>query len=260
VGIAIRDGRLALAASGREPGRPEVVVPRVGFGVTEHALAVVRQMEGLGIPVTAGSGAIAACRDKMTGLQVLARAGLPVPDTALVRQPGDADWAIDSVGGPPVVLKFLSGTHGVGVFLAESAEAARTVLEAMWGVEKNLLVQRYVRAAAGRDLRLFVVAGRVVAGMRRIGPEGSLRANLHHGGRAEAYEPSAEIASLATRAADAVGLPIAGVDVLEDENGPLLTEVNSSPGLEGIEEASGVDVAGGIADAALALAGGGPGA
>ena len=260
IGLSVREGHLSIAASGRDADLPRVAVPRIGFGVTEHALAVVRQLEAVGVPLTAGSRAIAASRDKMTGLQTLAAAGLPVPDTTLVRQPEDVEWAIERVGGAPVVLKFLAGTHGVGVFLAESVEAARTVLEAMWGVEKNLLVQRFVRAAAGRDLRLFVVDGQVVAGMRRIGAEGSLRANLHHGGRAEAFDPPPGIRELAIRAAAAFGLVVAGVDLLEDESGPLLSEVNSSPGLEGIEEVSGVDVAGAIADAALALTAGEPSA
>jgi ribosomal protein S6--L-glutamate ligase len=177
-----------------------------------------------------------------------------VPPTALVRETPDSDWAVATVGGPPVVLKFLSGTHGTGVFLAESLDAARTILEAMWGIEKNLLVQRYIGAAAGRDLRLFVIGDEVVATIRRTAPPGSFKANLHQGGRAEVVTPDPASVDLARAAAGAIGLHVAGVDLLESEDGPLVTEVNASPGLEGVEDATGLDIAGAVADAALALA------
>lgn len=259
IGVCVDGGAPPLVSNGSGLPMPRVVIPRIGHAATEHALAVVRRFETLGIPLTAGSRGILASRDKMHALTELSAAEIPVPPTALVRQASDVGFAVESVGGPPVVLKFLTGTHGVGVFLADSLDAARTVLEAMWELEKNLLVQRFVRSAAGRDLRLFVVAGRVVAAMRRIGAEGSFRANLHHGGRAEAIRPDAALADLAVRAAEVFGLSVAGVDVLESEEGPLVTEVNSSPGLEGIEDATGVDVAGAIADASLAIAGRGVG-
>jgi len=207
------------------------------------------------VPLTAPSRAVEVARDKAHCLRALADAGLPIPRTALVRQESDVEWAIDAVGGPPVVLKFPRGTHGVGVFLAETLEGARTVLEAMWGVERNLLVQRYVSASAGRDVRLFVVGDDVVAAIGRRAPEGSFRSNLHHGGRAEAIEPDDSLTDLALRAAGALGLRVAGIDVLLSEDGPLLIEANSSPGLEGIEDATGIDVAGTIADCALRLGG-----
>ncbi len=253
VGIHLSPGGTVLAAGGSPLGPPRVAVPRIGITVTEHALVVLTGLEALGVPLTAGSRAVALSRDKMLCLQTLSAAGLPVPPTALARQAPDAEWAVAAVGGPPVVLKFLTGTHGVGVFLAESVEAARTILDAMWGIERNLLVQRFVRAAAGRDIRLFVVAGEVRAAIRRIAPAGSFRAGLHSGGRAEAHTPSPEHRALAERAASALGLPIAGVDLLEGEEGPLVCEVNSSPGLEGIEDATGVDLAGMIADEALRI-------
>lgn len=255
IGVSVDGSSPPLVSNGAELPMPRVVIPRVGHAVTEHALAVVRRFETLGVPLTAGSLGIHAARDKMRALTNLAAAGIAVPPTALVRQASDVPFAVESVGGPPVVLKFLVGTHGAGVFLADSLDAARTVLEAMWELDRNLLVQRFVQSAAGRDLRLFVVDGKVVAGIRRIGARGSFRANLHHGGRAEAAEPDDALADIAVRAARVFGLAIAGVDVLESDEGPLVTEVNSSPGLEGIEDATGVDVAGAIAEAALAISG-----
>jgi ribosomal protein S6--L-glutamate ligase len=233
---------------------PAVCLPRIGAGITDHALALIRHLESAGVPLTAGSRGVAAAKDKFRCLQALTTAGLPVPRTSIARQPPDEDWAVRAVGGPPVVLKFTTGTHGVGVFLAESAEAARTILDAMWSIERNLLVQEYVAASAGRDLRLFVVGDRVVAAIRRHAPEGSLRSNLHHGGTAEAYEPEPALVEIALRAARAVHLEVAGVDILEGPDGPLVCEVNCSPGLEGIEDATAVDVAGAIADHALARA------
>jgi ribosomal protein S6--L-glutamate ligase len=220
-----------------------------------HALAVLRQFELTGVPTTAAAKAVALARDKMESLQVLSAAGLAVPETVLVREESDADWAVSSVGGPPVVLKFLSGTHGTGVFLAESTDAARTVLTAMWGVEQNLIVQRYVRAAAGRDLRLLVVDGEVVAAIRRTAPPGSFKANLHGGGSAEAVSPPDDAVAVALAAAKKIGLAVAGVDLLEGEDGLLVTEVNASPGLEGVEDATGIDVADRIAACALRLSG-----
>ncbi|MCU0727945.1 MAG: RimK family alpha-L-glutamate ligase [Planctomycetes bacterium] len=254
IGVRLGPEGPSLATAGLSLPLPAVAVPRIGVQVTEHALAVLAQLELLGVPLTAGSRAVHASRDKMLALQTLAAAGLPVPPTALARQSPDADWAVSAVGGPPVVLKFLTGTHGVGVFLAESVDAARTVLDAMWGIERNLLVQKFVKSAAGRDVRLFVVGGEVRAAMRRFAPPGAFRAGLHSGGRAEALVPEPALADLAVRAAAALDLSIAGVDLLESEDGPLVNEVNSSPGLEGIEDATGVDLAATIADHALALA------
>jgi len=254
VGLRVEEGALTMAEGGRPVEAPSVLVPRIGAAVTAHGLSVIRQMELKGVPTTAGSAAIRLARDKMESLQVMAAAGLPVPATALVRETPDSDWAVATVGGPPVVLKFLSGTHGTGVFLAESLDAAQTILEAMWGIEKNLLVQRYIRAAAGRDLRLFVIGDEVVATIRRTAPPGSFKANLHQGGRAEAVTPDPESVEIALAAAREIGLHVAGVDLLESEDGPLVTEVNASPGLEGVEDATGRDIAGAIVKSALTLA------
>lgn len=254
IGIRVGDGDAEAVGNGEPLADPEVLVPRIGFAVTEHAALVLAYFEGRGVPTTATARAVRTSRDKMRCLQRLTEAGLPVPPTTLVRRAEDADWAVDRVGGPPVVMKLLSGTHGVGVFLAESREAARTVLDAMLGIDRNLLVQRYVQSAAGRDLRLLVVGEEVVAAIRREAPPGSFRANIHHGGRATAVEPGTEAVDLALRSTRAVGLSVAGVDLLEDDGRWLVNEVNSSPGLEGVEAATGVDVAGRIADHALRLA------
>jgi ribosomal protein S6--L-glutamate ligase len=239
-----------LHEGGRRLPNPEVVIPRIGVVTTEHALSVLRQFEILRVPLTASAAAVRRSKDKMGCLQSLANAGVPIPETTLARQGTDAAWAVAAVGGPPVVLKFLAGTHGVGVLLADTEDGARSILEAMWSLEKNLLVQRYIDSA-GQDLRLFVVGDRVVAAMRRTAPEGKFRSNLHSGGRAAAFSPSTELTGLALRSAQALGLRIAGVDIIESADGPLVLEVNSSPGLEGIEDVTGVDIAGAIADEAI---------
>lgn len=246
---------LGISAAGVILDEPTVVVPRIGAAVTDHAVAVLRHLEALGTPLTAPSGAVRKARDKMACLQVLAAAGLPIPKTVLARQAQDAAWAVEAVGGPPVVLKLLSGTHGVGIILAESLDSARSILESLWGLERDVLVQRFEASAAGRDLRLFVVGSEVVAAIRRRGPPGSFRSNLHHGGRAEVVSPDPSVLELAVRASTLLGLSVAGVDLLETDAGPLVTEVNASPGLEGVEDATGIDIAGAVADEALRIAG-----
>ena len=252
--LTVGDGSPGLFADGVPLPPPAVAVPRIGTGITDHALAVLRHLEVAGVPLLAGSNAVRRAKDKMECLQALTAAGLPVPPTALARQASDADRAIDLVGGPPVVLKFLAGTHGVGVFLAESRESARSILEAMWEMEKNLLVQRFIAAASGTDLRLFVVGNRVVAAMRRRAAEGGFRSNLHHGGRAEAYLPDEPTIDVALRAARALDLRVAGVDLLETGDGLLVNEVNASPGLEGIEDLTGIDIASAVVDEAISIA------
>ena len=180
--LKIGPDTVELNEGGQRLPRPEVVIPRIGVVTIEHSLSVLRHFEILRVPLTASSDAVRRSKDKMGSLQTLANAGIPIPETTLARQGPDAAWAVEAVGGPPVVLKFLTGTHGVGVFLADSAESAQSILEAMWSLEKNLIVQRYIASAAGQDLRLFVVGARVVAAMRRTAPEGTFRSNLHSGG------------------------------------------------------------------------------
>lgn len=254
IGLSAGTGGDEPAVGNRPLPLPEVVVPRIGHGGTNHALAVLRSLEAAGVPATSPSRGIEASRDKMRCLSTLSRRGVPVPPTTLVSRGADVAWAVERVGGPPVVLKFLSGTHGVGVFLAESIDAVKTVLEAMWEVDRHLLVQQFVRESAGKDLRLFVVGDDVPAAIRRTASAGSFRANVHGGGRASAISPSPELRDLAVLAARSFGLGVAGVDLLEGSESPFVSEVNSSPGLEGIEDATGVDLAGAIADLALSLA------
>ena len=249
--LKISGETVELHEGGRRLPNPDVVIPRIGVVTTEHSLSVLRQFEILRVPLTATADAVRISKDKMGSLQALANAGIPIPETALARQGPDATWAVEAVGGAPVVLKFLTGTHGVGVFLADSQESARSILEAMWSLEKNLIVQRFIASAAGQDLRLFVVGDRVVAAMRRTAPEGTFRSNLHSGGQPSPLTPTKQLIDLALRATQALGLKIAGVDILESDDGPLVLEVNSSPGLEGIEDVTGIDIAGAIADEAI---------
>lgn len=255
VGLAI-GARPALALDGgaRSLPKPAVVVPRIGAVATDHALAVLRAIEADEIPLTATADGVRAARDKGETLQRLAAAGLPIPRTVFVRQAEDVPWAVDAVGGPPVVLKRRTGTHGVGVMLAESVDSARAILESMWEADLSFIVQEFVEGAAGRDLRILVVEDRLTLAIRRIAPPGSFRSNLHSGGRAEGCVPPNDAVDLALAAAEEIELPVAGVDLLESEDGFLLCEVNASPGLEGIEDATGVDVAADIADLALDLA------
>jgi ribosomal protein S6--L-glutamate ligase len=256
IGLKLSGTAVELHEGGRRLQSPDVVIPRIGVLTIEHSLSVLRQFEILRVPLTATADAVRLSKDKIGSLQALVNAGIAIPETTLARQGPDAAWAVDAVGGPPVVLKFLTGTHGVGVLLADSGESARSILEAMWSLDRNLIVQRYVASAAGQDLRLFVVGDRVVAAMRRTAPEGAFRSNLHSGGRPSAFDPSGELIDIALRSARALHLRIAGVDIIESEAGPLVLEVNSSPGLEGIEDVTGVDIAGAIADEAILVSAG----
>jgi ribosomal protein S6--L-glutamate ligase len=241
------------------PGRPEVilageslrfdaVIPRIGASVTFYGTAVVRQFEMMGVFSTNESQAIARSRDKLRSLQLLSREGIGLPVTAFARSPKDSDAVIKLVGGPPLVMKLLEGTQGLGVVLAETRKAATSVLGAFRELDANILVQEFIDEAGGDDVRAFVVDGEVVAAMVRHAAPGEFRSNLHRGGTAEPAELSEEERKVAVHAAEALGLGVAGVDLLRSDRGPLVIEVNSSPGLEGIETHTGVDVAGRITD------------
>lgn len=241
--IDVEQGNPALYHKGR-PLRPvDAVVPRIGASITFFGTAVVRQFEQMGVFCANGSLAIAMSRDKLRSLQVLSRHRLGIPRTMFVRDAASVLPAIERMGGPPVVVKLLEGTQGKGVILADSTKVAETVIETLQGARQNVLLQQFVKASRGRDLRAFVVGGRVVAAMRRIAHGDEFRSNVHRGGRAEPVRIEAEYERTAVHAAQIMGLRIAGVDMLEDEDGPKVMEVNSSPGLEGIEQATGVDVA-----------------
>jgi ribosomal protein S6--L-glutamate ligase len=221
----------------------DAVIPRIGASVTFYGTAVVRQFEMMKIFTAVESQALIRSRDKLRSLQLLSRAGVGMPKTIFSNFAKDVDHIVDSVGGAPVVLKLLEGTQGLGVILAESQNAAGSVMEAFNGLEARIIVQEFIKEAGGADIRAFVVDGVVVGAMKRQGKEGEFRSNLHRGGSANIIELSDVEENTALIAAKAMGLGVAGVDMLQSKNGPLVLEVNSSPGLEGIETATGKDIA-----------------
>jgi ribosomal protein S6--L-glutamate ligase len=227
---------------------PDAVVPRIGATYTFYGAAVVRQFEMADVFTVNSSDGISRSRDKLRSMQILSRAGVDLPTTSFAHDSLDINGILEVVGGPPVVVKLLEGTQGVGVVLAETRKAAESVISAFRQLDANFLVQEFITEADGGDLRAFVVGGEVVAAMKRQGPPGEFRSNLHRGGSAEVVKLSPNEHATALRAADAMGLRVAGVDLLQSNEGPMVLEVNSSPGLEGIERASGIDIAGAIID------------
>ncbi|WP_243545483.1 30S ribosomal protein S6--L-glutamate ligase [Pseudodesulfovibrio tunisiensis] len=224
----------------------QAVIPRIGASITFYGTAVVRQFEMMGIYCLNESVAITRSRDKLRSLQLLARKGIGLPVTGFANSTMYTDDLIELVGGPPLVVKLLEGTQGVGVVLAETQQAAESVIDAFRGLKANFIVQEYIQEARGADIRCFVVGGKVVASMKRQGKEGEFRSNLHRGGKATSVRITPEERSTAVRAARIMGLSVAGVDLLRSNHGPVVMEVNSSPGIEGIEHATGKDIAGTI--------------
>jgi ribosomal protein S6--L-glutamate ligase len=224
----------------------DAVIPRIGASITFYGTAVVRQFEMMGVFSLNESVAISRSRDKLRSMQLLARKGIGLPVTGFANSPNDTDDLLDLVGGAPVVVKLLEGTQGKGIVLAETRKAAESVVEAFRGLNANFLVQEFVKEAGGSDIRCLVIGEKVVAAMKRQAIEGEFRSNLHRGGSAELIKISPEERSTAVRAARIMGLNVAGVDILRSNHGPVVLEVNSSPGLEGIEKATGKDVAGTI--------------
>ena len=222
----------------------DAVIPRIGASVTFYGTAVLRQFEMMGVYPLNESVAISRSRDKLRSVQLLARKGIGLPVTGFARNPDDIGDLLNSVGGDQFVIKLLEGTQGIGVVLAENKKAAESVIEAFFGLNANILVQEFIKEAGGADIRCLVVDGKVVAAMKRQGKEGEFRSNLHRGGSAEVVRITPEERSTAVRAAAIMGLNVAGVDLLRSNHGPVVMEVNSSPGLEGIERATGKDVAG----------------
>jgi len=221
----------------------DAIIPRIGASVTFYGTAVVRQFEMMGVFSLNESVAITRSRDKLRSLQLLSRRGLGLPVTGFAHSPDDIDDLIDEVGGAPVVIKLLEGTQGLGVVLAETRKAAESVIQAFMGLNTNILVQEYIKEAGGSDIRCFVVGGKVVAAMRRSAAPGEFRSNLHRGGEAHKIRITPEERSTAQRAAKTMGLNVCGVDILRSNHGPVIMEVNSSPGLKGIEAVTGVDIA-----------------
>ena len=220
------------------------VIPRIGASVTHYGLAVLRQFEMMGVVSLNESVAIGRSRDKLRSLQLLSRRGIGMPLTGYASKPDDIADVIKMVGGAPLVVKLLQGTQGIGVVLAETQKAAESVIEGFMGVKADILVQEYIKEAGGSDIRCFVIDGKVVAAMKRQAPKGEFRSNLHRGGTSSLIKITPEERSTAVRAARIMGLNVAGVDLLRSNHGPVVMEVNSSPGLEGIEGATNKDVAG----------------
>ena len=224
----------------------DAVIPRIGASVTTYGLAVLRQFEMMGVWPLNESVAIGRSRDKLRSLQLLARAGVGLPVTAYAHSSKLTDDVIEIAGGAPVVIKLLEGTQGIGVVLGETHNSAKSVIEAFRGVNVNIMVQEFIEEAGGSDIRCLVIGEKVVASMKRQGAEGDFRSNLHRGGSATSVKITPEERAVATRAAKTLGLNVCGVDLLRSNHGPVILEVNSSPGLEGIETATGLDIAGKI--------------
>ncbi len=232
--------------NGRRLDYFDAVIPRIGASVTFYGAAVVRQFEMMKVFTAVESQALIRSRDKLRSLQILSRAGIGLPKTVFVDYSKDTEGIIEVVGGAPVVIKLLEGTQGLGVVLAENKKAAQSVIEAFHGVHARIIVQEFIKEAKGADLRAFVVDGEVVGAMKRQARDGEFRSNLHRGGYAEVVKLSRTERNTAIAAAKKMGLGVAGVDMLPSKRGPLIIEVNSSPGLEGIEGATKVDIAGKI--------------
>ncbi|MEM6394544.1 MAG: RimK family alpha-L-glutamate ligase [Planctomycetota bacterium] len=224
----------------------DAVIPRIGPSISAHGTAVVRQFEQMGVFSLNSANAIAVARDKLRSLQVLSRHDVGLPASALVRSKGDVMPAIERVGGAPVIIKLLQGSQGVGVILAESTKIAEAILQTLQSTQPSVLVQKFVAESKGKDIRALVVGGKVVAAMRRKATGDEFRSNTHRGGSIEAVELDEDYERTAVHAAAIMGLRVAGVDMLEASDGPQVLEVNASPGLEGIEAASGADIAGAI--------------
>lgn len=222
----------------------DAVIPRIGASITQYGLAILRQFEMSGVWSLNESVAIGRSRDKLRSMQILAKHGLGLPLTAFAHDPKQTEEIIKAVNGPPVVIKLLEGTQGIGVVLAETLNSAKSVIEAFRGANVNIMVQEFIKEAGGTDIRAFVIGGKVVAAMKRTGAPDDFRSNLHRGGSAQVIRITPEERSTAVRAAKRMGLNVCGVDMLRSNHGPVIMEVNSSPGLEGIEHATGKDVAG----------------
>jgi ribosomal protein S6--L-glutamate ligase len=249
--------RFAIDLTGDEPdmqyrGKPlsdyDAVIPRIGASITFFGMAVVRQFEQMDVYTPTTAAGIANSRDKLRSMQVLSNHDVNIPATTFVRDRADVMPAIERVGGAPVVIKLLEGTQGIGVILAPDNKVAGAVIETLQSTRQNVLIQRFVAESKGRDIRAFVVGDRVVAAMRRVAQGDEFRSNVHRGGRVEPVELDEEFKRVAVKAAQIMGLKIAGVDMLESDDGPSIMEINSSPGLEGIETATDLDIAGAVID------------
>ena len=241
--LIIEKKKPSVYYKGRYLSETDAIVPRIGASITYYGTAVVRQFEMMGCFTTTESQALVRSRDKLRSLQILSRARLGLPKTVFTNYSRDVAEIIDHVGGAPLIIKLLEGTQGLGVVLAETKNAAESVIEAFNGLQARVIVQEFIKEAGGADVRAFIIDGQVVGAMKRQGKEGEFRSNLHRGGSAEVIQLTDDEENAAIKAAKAMGLGVAGVDMLQSARGPLILEVNSSPGLEGIEKATGKDIA-----------------
>lgn len=257
--VDIEKNNPGIHYNGRKVTDIDIIIPRIGRSVTSYGAAIVRQFEMMRVFSSVSSLALVRSRDKLRSLQLLARAGIGTPKTVFARSASKTtatDDLIELVGGSPLVVKLLEGTQGIGVVLAETRKAAKSVIEAFYGLGASILIQEYIDEAAGNDIRALVVGDKVVAAILRQGEEGEFRSNLHRGGQAFPVELTQKEQNIAVKAAQTLGLSVAGVDLIRSDRGPLVLEVNSSPGLEGIEKVTGEDIAGTIIDYVVLRAGG----
>ncbi len=246
--IELQEGEPNLHFRSKPLSDYDAILPRIGASVTYFGTAVVRQFEQMEVYTPNTANGIVNSRDKLRALQILSRHDIGIPHTTFVRDRADVLPAIERIGGAPVIIKILEGTQGVGVILADSTKVAEAIIETLQTAKQNVLIQQFIAESKGTDVRAFVVGDSVVAAMRRRATGDEFRSNVHRGGTAEPLTLDEKTAQVAVRAAQIMGLRVAGVDILESENGPLIMEVNSSPGLEGIEGATGLDIAGTIVD------------
>ena len=255
--LIMEKGKPAILYNGEEIKDIDIIIPRIGASVTFFGASVIRHFQAMKVISTLSSVSLVRSRDKLRSFQLLSKVGLGIPKSVFAKHPKnqEIDQLIELVGGAPVVLKRLEGTQGVGVVLADTVSAARSMIEAFSGMEENIIIQEYIEEAGGADIRVFVVDGEIVGTMKRSGKPGEFRSNLHRGGSSEALEITKKEKALAIEAARSLSLSVAGVDLIRAKRGPLIMEVNSSPGLEGIEDATGVDIAGKIIDFAVKVGG-----
>jgi ribosomal protein S6--L-glutamate ligase len=244
--IVISRGRPAMFMGDRLMPPLDLVIPRIGASITNYGLAVVRQFDMMGVPVLNNAIAIARSRDKLRAMQLLTKKDIDVPKTVCARTPDSVDAALEFIGGAPAIVKLQQGAQGIGTMIAETPQAVTSLLETLWAMGQDIILQEYIAESKGKDYRAIVVGGRVVAAMRRQAKKGEFRSNLHRGGLGVRVELPKRYRLAAVSAVKVMGLEVAGVDMLEGRDGPKILEINSSPGLEGIERTSGVDVAGAV--------------
>ena len=252
--LLLSQGKPSVLLAGKPLPTPNVVLPRIGLTGTAYSIAVVRQFDLMGVPLVNNHGPIARARNKLGCLQLLASKGIRVPDTLISRYPRDLDKLMKLVGGPPLIMKLLRGTQGTGVIFAESRASVESMLETIWSLGEDIMLQRFIAESKGKDIRALVIHGKVRAAMRRIAPEGEFRSNIHRGAVGQKLRIPREYERIAVKAAAAAGLELAGVDILESQAGPMVIEVNSSPGFQGLEKATGQNVARLFVEAAVRTA------